>query len=31
LPYWWIKETWYGNELWEAWLKAFVNEKVIVF
>lgn len=30
LPYGWIKNTGYGKELGEAWLKAFVNEKVIV-
>ena len=31
LPYWWIKNTWYGKELWEEWLKGFVNAKVIVY
>ena len=30
LPYWGIKNSWYGKELWEKWVKAFVNEKVIV-
>lgn len=30
LPYWGIKNTGYGKELAEHWLKAFVNEKVIV-
>lgn len=30
LPYGWIKMSWYGKELWEQWLKAFVNEKVII-
>jgi succinate-semialdehyde dehydrogenase/glutarate-semialdehyde dehydrogenase len=31
LPYWWIKDSWYGKELWERGLKNFVNEKIIVF
>ena len=30
LPYWWIKNTWYGKELWERWIKTFCNEKVVV-
>jgi succinate-semialdehyde dehydrogenase / glutarate-semialdehyde dehydrogenase len=31
LPYWWIKDSWYGKELAERWLKNFVNEKVVVY
>lgn len=31
LPYGWIKDSWYWKELWERWLKNFVNEKVIVY
>ncbi len=31
LPYGWIKASGYGKELWEKWLKAFMNEKVIVY
>lgn len=31
LPYWWINNSWYWKELWEHWLKAFMNEKVIVY
>ncbi len=31
LPYWWIKESWFGKELWEKWVKAFVNEKVVIY
>ena len=31
LPYGWIKDSWYGKELWERGLKNFVNEKVIVY
>lgn len=31
LPYWGIKDSWYGKELAENWLKNFVNEKVIVY
>lgn len=30
LPYGWIKNTWYGKELSEHGLKAFMNEKIIV-
>jgi succinate-semialdehyde dehydrogenase/glutarate-semialdehyde dehydrogenase len=30
LPYGGIKNTWYGKELAEQGLKAFINEKVIV-
>jgi len=29
LPYGWIKNTWYGKELWEAWIKSFTNSKII--
>jgi len=31
LPYWWIKNSWYGKELWERWIKTFCNQKVIVY
>lgn len=31
LPYGWIKHSWYGKELWENGLKAFVNEKVVIY
>jgi len=31
LPYGWIKQSWYWKELWERWLKNFVNEKVIIY
>ena len=31
LPYGWVKNSWYWKELWERWLKNFVNEKVIVY
>lgn len=31
LPYGWIKDSWYGKELGERWLKSFVNEKVVVY
>ena len=31
LPYGWIKDSWYGKELWERWLKNFVNEKIIMY
>jgi succinate-semialdehyde dehydrogenase/glutarate-semialdehyde dehydrogenase len=30
LPYGGIKNTWYWKELAEHWLKAFINEKVII-
>ncbi len=30
LPYGWIKNSGYGKELWERWIKTFCNEKVIV-
>lgn len=31
LPYWWIKDSWYGKELGEKWIKTFCNQKVIVY
>lgn len=31
LPYGWIKNSWYGKELWERGMKNFMNEKVIVY
>ncbi len=31
LPYWWIKDSWYGKELGESWIKTFCNQKVIVY
>jgi acyl-CoA reductase-like NAD-dependent aldehyde dehydrogenase len=31
LPYGWIKNSGYGKELWERWMKNFTNEKVIVY
>ncbi len=31
LPYGWIKDSWYGKELAERWLKNFVNEKIVVY
>ena len=31
LPYGWIKDTWYGRELWEKWIKNFMNPKVVVY
>jgi succinate-semialdehyde dehydrogenase/glutarate-semialdehyde dehydrogenase len=31
LPYWWIKNSGYGKELWERWMKNFTNEKVVVY
>ena len=30
LPYGWVKNSGYGKELWERWMKNFTNEKVIV-
>ncbi len=31
LPFWWVKNSWYGKENWEDGLKAFCNKKVIVY
>ena len=31
LPYGWVKNSWYWKELWERWIKNFMNEKVIVY
>ncbi len=31
LPYGWIKNTGYGKELGEQWIKTFTNEKVIIY
>ncbi len=31
LPYGWVKNSWYWKELWERWMKNFMNEKVIVY
>ena len=31
LPYGWIKDSWYWKELWERWMKNFMNEKVVVY
>ena len=31
LPYGWIKNSGYGKELWERWMKNFTNEKVVVY
>ncbi len=31
LPYGWVKDSGYWKELWERWMKNFMNEKVIVY